>query len=180
MDPESILIRIGSEWIDVLHPNPARISIPDMAHRLALQCRFSGACSRHYSIAEHSINVAKFVPRRIAIHGLLHDAHEAYLGDVIRPLKVFGPAWYLRAAAALDEAVRQKLSIPALDLEGSKHIKQADDAMLWFEWIALMPPPVPSDIVRPSSLRSVFISRHEVLMREVEDQFITLVNKLVP
>lgn len=64
------------------------VSIIDIAWSLSHQCRFNGHCKRFYSVAEHSLNVASFFRDRAAKkRALLHDAAEAYLGDVVKPLK---------------------------------------------------------------------------------------------
>ena len=56
----------------------------DVAHHLSMKCRFNGATRRFYSVAEHSVRVAKLTG---CIHGLMHDAGEAYLPDVASPIK---------------------------------------------------------------------------------------------
>jgi hypothetical protein len=70
-----------------LDPDPDTIRIHDIAHSLSSLCRFNGHTQRFYSVAEHSYLVATLCPIRIGLHGLLHDASEAYLSDVIAPQK---------------------------------------------------------------------------------------------
>jgi uncharacterized protein len=73
----------------LLSPRPEDIRIVDIAHSLSLQCRFAGHCREFYSVAEHSVRVSRAVPAEHALWGLLHDAAEAYLVDLPRPLKRF-------------------------------------------------------------------------------------------
>jgi sialic acid synthase SpsE len=68
-----------------------KITIEDIAHALSNQCRFSGHVERFYSVAQHSVLVASFSKNKLA--GLLHDASEAYLVDVPRPIKPEFPAY---------------------------------------------------------------------------------------
>ena len=70
-----------------LDPRAAEISIEDVAHSLAMQCRYAGHALRFYSVAEHSVLVSRSLPEPFKLWGLLHDAAEAYVLDVIRPIK---------------------------------------------------------------------------------------------
>lgn len=82
---------IFTKWgaFDPLHPDPDLIDIRDIAQGLGHTCRFNGQVVNFYSVAQHSIMVSKIVPDEYRLHALLHDAAEAYLGDVVRPLKQF-------------------------------------------------------------------------------------------
>lgn len=86
---------MASDWIQTYtgiqfyptHPEMCDIHILDIAHALAMQCRFAGHVRQFYSVAEHSVRVSHACDPEDAMWGLLHDASEAYLGDVTRPLK---------------------------------------------------------------------------------------------
>lgn len=82
----SILTASG-KTVHPLDLRPGDIDITDIARSLANQCRFLGHLPGHYSVAQHSVLVSRIVNPANALHGLLHDAAEAYLGDVIRPYK---------------------------------------------------------------------------------------------
>lgn len=92
--------RIG-DWLQTyqgiqfypLDPKPEDIRIDDIAHALSMKCRYNGHCKEFYSVAQHSVLVAEECLRRkpgdlkFALWGLLHDAAEAYLPDIPRPIK---------------------------------------------------------------------------------------------
>jgi len=78
-------------WL--MDPRPDEICIEDIAHALALQCRFNGHVTVFYSVAQHSVFVSEIVPKPFALAGLMHDATEAYLGDMVKPLKWSMPAY---------------------------------------------------------------------------------------
>lgn len=68
-------------------PHYSDFDIEDIAQGLSNCCRYAGQCNRFYSVAEHSVHVSRVVPAEHALQALLHDATEAYIGDVTRPLK---------------------------------------------------------------------------------------------
>lgn len=79
-----------------LDPLPEEVSREDIAHALSLKCRFGGMCREFYSVAEHSIRVADYLDKKyneweLTRIGLMHDAAEAYVSDVLRPIKSFIP-----------------------------------------------------------------------------------------
>jgi len=89
----------GEHWIstytgrrfDLIDPQPETICIRDIVQGLSHCCRFTGQVSRFYSVAEHSVNVAFLLPDHLRMIGLIHDAAEAYYGDVNTVLKSLLP-----------------------------------------------------------------------------------------
>ena len=68
-------------------PRPEDLDIADIAGALARQCRFAGHCLRFYSVAEHCCHVCDQAPLDHKLSALMHDASEAYLVDIPRPIK---------------------------------------------------------------------------------------------
>lgn len=67
-------------------PLPDEVNIIDIAHALGHQGRYTGHCL-FYSVAEHSVLVSHMVPEKDQLAGLFHDATEAYVADLSRPVK---------------------------------------------------------------------------------------------
>lgn len=111
-----------------LDPHPDDVVIDDIAHALSMLCRFGGHCSRFYSVAEHSIYVARWC-RQNPLWGLLHDASEAYLVDVPRPLKRMMPN-YQEIEAGVQRAICQAFG---LSIEKPDEITAIDRAILMDE-----------------------------------------------
>jgi hypothetical protein len=122
-------------------PRPEDVSIADIAHSLSNLCRYGGHCSRFYSVAEHSVLVSQLVPPEHALHGLLHDATEAYCADVPRPLK------RMLANYAELELVNWHAIASAFRLDAAlpQSVKDADNAILATEMDALMEHPLAAD-----------------------------------
>jgi hypothetical protein len=130
----------GGRQFFPLAPRPADLDIADVAHSLALQCRFNGHCRVFYSVAEHSVRVSRAVPREHALWGLLHDATEAYVSDLPRPLKGTAPA-FRAAEDRLMEIIAARYGLP-WPMPAAVHA--ADEALLATEMRDLMaPPPAP-------------------------------------
>lgn len=119
----------------VMDPRPEEISIHDIAHSLSNQCRFTGHSREFYSIAQHSVLVSELLPAELKLVGLLHDASEAYLTDVARPVKEF-LSNYKDIEDKLMQAIAQKFSF---DWPSSQELKDADNAALIAEQLYLFP-----------------------------------------
>jgi len=73
--------------VDLLDASLESISIEDIAHHLSMLPRYNGAMPFSYTVGQHSLFVAELLPEEFKLWGLLHDATEAYLGDLVSPVK---------------------------------------------------------------------------------------------
>lgn len=172
--PNSDETRIG-DWMQTytgrcfwpLDPRPDEVCIEDIAHSLAMRCRYGGHVKKFYSVAEHSVLVSRYVRPEFALWGLLHDAAEAYSSDVPRPLKRCLKDWKPMEDGIM-EAVCDKFG---LDIEEPDNVKDVDFAMTTDERAELMmpcardwgylPPPLGVSIIglRPEEAESMFMFR---------------------
>lgn len=149
------------------------IDIVDIAHALSNLCRFNGHCKQFYSVAQHSVFVHDLLAgesREIRFAGLMHDAAEAYIGDVPSPIKhqVIG---LLSAEEDISLEIAHRFCIDHL-LFSSEQIKHADMVALATEKRDLMAPepepwvdlPAPADEeiipLGPIEAREEFIERY--------------------
>lgn len=123
-----------------IDPRPADVSLEDIAHHLAMICRYGGACSRHYSVAEHSVYVSYLVPPGLAAHALLHDASEAYCNDIVRPVKRH-LAGYEEIEGLNVAVIGEAFGLSGLTPDECRAIKDADNAILLAEQAQLMAAP---------------------------------------
>lgn len=110
---------------------PADVHIEDVAHALSLICRFGGHTKVHYSVAQHSLLVARILEDRGApveaqLAGLLHDAHEAYIGDVPTPVKTALGSIWRDLEHEVEIVVRQALGIAQASVDWEDLVKHAD------------------------------------------------------
>lgn len=122
------------------YPDPKEIRIEDIAHALANTCRWGGRCDPWYSVAQHSLHVMQLVEPlypELAIHALLHDAAESYLGDVPTPLKDRMCFRSFDDTFTFDEvekrllvAIYDAFSIPMFDERARAVVKLADAVAL--------------------------------------------------
>lgn len=135
MNP-TIMTRSG-KYFNFLDPDPMSIQITDIAHALSNICRYTGHVSEIYDVAQHSVLVSQTVPQRdgLPFMGLMHDATEAYVGDMSRPLKLLLPE-YQEIEARVWRAIALKFNLP---VELPPEIKYADNVLLFTERRDLMP-----------------------------------------
>ena len=130
-DDHSYIVTYTGRKFWPLDPKPEDIDIRDIAHALSMQCRFGGHAKRFYSVAQHSLFVSFRVPVYDKLWALLHDAAEAYLVDVPRPVK-HQPEMqpYRDAEAAIMRCVCQAFGLP---FEEPASVKEADRRMVLTE-----------------------------------------------
>lgn len=107
-------------------PRSDEVDIRDIAHALGMMCRYAGHCIQFYSVAEHCYLLSQKVPDEDKLWALLHDATEAYLVDVPRPVKPFLPG-YIELETDLQYAIAEHFGLPK-DLPLS--VKAADRLIL--------------------------------------------------
>lgn len=128
---DGCMVTVSGTVIDLFNPAPHLLTIGDIAHGLACNNRWNGHTWEPYSIAEHSIRVAGRAPVGKKLTALMHDAEEAYWGDVIAPLKNI----LKQKCPEIVEKMRElrymifdKFQVPLIDL------KQYDQAELEYEF----------------------------------------------
>lgn len=94
-----------------MDPRAEDFDVLDIAHALANTCRYNGHCTQFYSVAEHSIIISSLSPPGCELWGLLHDASEAYLCDIPRPLKRHLTEFKVLEAAC-DKALAEAFGLP--------------------------------------------------------------------
>jgi uncharacterized protein len=127
---------------DIVDPEGSAFSLTDIAHGLGRVCRFAGHTNRFYSVAEHCCHVARLVPMQYGRAALLHDASEAFIGDVTRPLKALLPDYQVIEARIEDAIYLRFMGVPKGIVMGGgvgAAIKRADLAMCLAEARELMP-----------------------------------------
>ena len=133
---------------DVLNPRSADVDFRDIAHALSMQARFNGHTSRFYSVAQHCVIMSLAVHPKAALYALLHDAAEAYIGDMPAPVKDQFPEFSIMENVILS-VVYMAAGIPFPDTAAMQEVKDYDLRMLITERNQLMgPPPEPWGIDR--------------------------------
>lgn len=194
MAHEKCIVRTHSgKSVDILNIAPDDIDIDDVAHSLSLQCRFNGHCKRFYSVAEHSVHVtdmamrAKRRDRDTVKWMLLHDAAEAYIGDIITPVKNklsildnYKEGASVITHGSVDDIENWILKALAekLDLEWPipDMVHKYDLRMLKTEWLQLMPDPFPKNVYNGEPFDNLdLMHRHPM----VKNDFLTCYSLVV-
>jgi 5'-deoxynucleotidase YfbR-like HD superfamily hydrolase len=172
----SIQSRSG-RYINFVTPDPNVFCIQDIAHALSHTCRFGGHTRSFYSVAQHSVLVSYLVPENDQFAALMHDAAEAYVGDVPTPLKQLLPEYKViekRIEACLFERFGlydgMPVSVKKADLimlaTEQRDLMEAksDDA----EWVVIADIPLAPFRIKPQSpeqARKSFLDRfHQLSM----------------
>lgn len=110
-------------------PRPEDVLIEDIAHALSMTCRFNGHSKLFYSVAQHSVLASRYVNNN-CLWALLHDAAEAYVGDLIQPLKRNNTRLGLHFCG-IENKILKVVSIKfGLSPEIPYNVKQVDKRML--------------------------------------------------
>lgn len=114
--------------IDIL---PEQVDLIDIAHALSMQCRFGGHTKEFFSVAQHCVFVSRrFADKKLNLAGLLHDAAEAYIIDLPKPIKELLPD-YNKMEERVMWAVAEHFGLSKSHFDAVKH---ADKEALEYEW----------------------------------------------
>lgn len=167
----TIMLQSGA-WFDFCAPASSAFTIDDVAHGLGNICRYSGQCTRFYSVAEHSLLVSE-TAIGFEFEALLHDAAEAFLGDITRPLKQMLPD-YKRIEIEVERAILDRFGV---SWPLPPQIKRADLRVLaaeqkqimpegtdgWVRGQKVEPAPVRVRHLPPEEAKKAFLARYEAL-----------------
>jgi hypothetical protein len=165
-NPNAILVHSGIIF-DVFNPKIEDITIEDIAHALSNICRYGGHSPKFYSVAQHSVFCShdNGTPKE-QLELLMHDASEAYLADLPRPIKRNMPN-YIVIEDALLKLIFQKydLRFPLVP-----NVKKVDDELLQFEYKAFFEEPDTFfKFWTPEEARKNFINRFNYLTNLIEN-----------
>jgi|AGTN01.2.fsa_nt_gi hypothetical protein len=172
------IITYTGVYMDPFQMTPEQVRILDIAHSLSLISRANGHIAHFFSVAQHCINCAREaecrgLSRRVQLACLLHDASECYLSDVIRPVKHRLPG-YAEAEDKVTAVIERALDIADLSEAERRSVREIDDAMLYWEFVALAGVEI-MDAAPFVSMRHDFSFRD---MAAVRDEFIALAEAL--
>jgi len=157
-----------------LAPEVQDIDSRDIAHALSLLCRYGGHVGRFYSVAEHCILISEAVAPADALWALLHDATEAYLGDMIRPIKRAMPT-YRAVEDHLMEIICKRYGITPGPMPPG--VKDADNRILLDERSVLLGIP-PQTWGSVENLESLGVTIHAWSPKQAEARYLKHLKEL--
>jgi hypothetical protein len=168
-----ILTSIG-KYFDLFEPQADMIDPRDISHALAHLCRFNGHTREFYSVAQHSCIVAELVPEEHKLAALLHDATEAYLGDITRPLKQWMPDYrgfedviWMRVCERFDLALDLPACVHRADLIAlatERRDLMPTDPAIWDCLVGIEPM---AETIRPWPAAEARLTYHQRLMDQL-------------
>ena len=155
------------------------IVLEDIAHALSLLCRGGGHITRFYSVGQHCINCfrearARGWSEKMQLACLIHDASEAYISDIVRPVKRH-LSNYLEIEQMIMEKAAEKFGLEDLTEEEKRKWKQIDDEILEHELFALMPGHQDANLPKLCSQPDL----SEKPWRDVETEFLRIAAALI-
>jgi len=161
-----IINTYSGKLFSILDPQPEQIDILDIAQGLAFKGHFAGQTPQFFSIAQHSILVADLLESQklnseLILLGLLHDAAEAYIGDMITPIKILLPV-FQKIENSIVEAIALKYS---LNLKLMKVIKYFDDQAKQIEFDSFYKGIRTLNYLTPEESKSQFLTRFYELQK---------------
>lgn len=151
--------------------------IRDIAHALSLTCRYNGHCKAFYSVAEHSCKIHDFVSSKAKYYGLMHDASEAYLSDIPKPIKILLPD-YEEMETRLSNVITKSFLVP-YDDNIYREVKNADKRIVFNEMLKVFPDASRETEMIGAALSGVEIECWDPRRAELEflDRFKTIIDK---
>jgi hypothetical protein len=159
------IVTVSGRKVSLSAPGPGQIVIGDIAVHLSRLPRYLGATRGAYSVAQHSCLVAEIVrctwpgEAGLALLGLMRDAHEAYIGDIVTPvgwaLGIEGDGGLAALKARMDLAIGAALGLPVATVEQARRLHLADQMAFRAEWRELMPGRCPARTAAPGWARRI-------------------------
>lgn len=175
---QDFIITFSKQKFSPLQAKAEEIDMIDIAHALSLMCRANGHIRHFYSVAQHCLNCLKEAKARglsdeIQLACLLHDASEAYISDITRPIKRSLPQ-YLAFEEILQNQIFEKYQLTQLKEEALSLVKEIDDTLLYFELLDLMGEEIFEE--RPEMISIPDLEQRDFLA--VEEDFLVEYNRL--
>lgn len=138
LGPQYYIVTYTGVRMSPFKPQKSDFRISDIAHALSLMTRANGHFNRFYSVAQHCLSCsyegeARGYSKRIQLALLLHDATEAYVSDVTRPVKAGFPE-YRDMEERLNTVIFEDFGLYKFTKEEKKMVKEVDDDMMYYEF----------------------------------------------